>query len=1506
MIRRIALTLIALATLLVPARADASTAPAVTIKLLGVTAPARLGQPFACQVLITAKETATLSSFQLTSAFQTDVISHDAPSQPVLLSGRLNTRTLNVTLTPTGPRPGLRLVFLANGEKLVREFDFSTDRWDLATRPATLAPVPASVVIPEPPALRAEDARLQPVEREVRIEPVHPIRAAQPLAVEGAAGSGSRTVRGRFVYVRDDGETLPVDGMTVRIYDEDWDWDEHLGTTLTGVDGRYQMTVPVSEDEPDLYVEFESASSRVVVEDDYLEFNYIFRTGVKDDFSGSTADFGTLQPSGGIGRAVCHIFTNVTRGWRELAGNGWDTPSVDVQYPSSDWPHYDSDGEIHIPLEVEGVEHGWRAGTHLHEYGHHVMRSFFYTPDNSYDNGVCNHPDGDPGHCTWCEEDDGTAIKEGFADFISDMVARRHVGDYGHAMRRPYDREALSGCGEGAAWGNEPQYIEGYFAALLRDINDSENEDEPLQSGGEDQLTVGYQAILEAMNGGNHQGPNGFMDEFVERNPNLSRVALWNTFANNGFDVDEAAPGTSPYFESTSHNEGAQYSAVPDKTIDMTWQASSDDWSGAVEYSLQIAASPTMPDAIAEVTEGQSLARTLAAPGPGLWYITLRARDRAGKWSNSYNTAGPYRIRDYLPADLAFALFPPSGWDGSVTLRTNNTANAGSATSASFLPNGGNTYWNTTMINLGELGSGTTRTRFLVDGVQLDSVTTSSVAGGGQGFVLNQGPFVVSGGRHTAEVWADGAEAVAETSEDNNHSARQFVWDPSRLDPYTIHTMPSPPNRTAGHDALPIGTIAYSNCYGFEMSHIYTPPGGTISGTSTWTGVSAHPVTVSPLTDVDLRVFNSSGGSTSGFALARSVSERSPGLLDAVFTNRAINSDNTWDVGVTKDGYFGMPYRLQQEIPRGIQPGDSIEVTLEQDQMMKLYQFAVSAGEEGSYLVEVRGAPVFNNSITTLWFDDALETAGIEDYTRKATSDLNGRSSLLVTAFDQGTYLIALHRNPSSTQGPVTFGLKLRLAQPDPRPFTSYQWSAPLVPRSADDAAPGPATVSSTLTGDGTTYMNVSVRNDGSVMAGNVETDILWDGVRRTGPNFITFSGLDIRTAYDVAPTTIPGGRHTLWLETDPDDDVEESDEDDNVSGRQWVFEPPVRALDTPQWRKHGRAVEIGWSTLPEDDVVYFNQDGLRTPAFTSGMGHKWAGVSLMPIHGSDMDLWLHEKSTGSTDGFESPLTTSDWGKSVLDYVLVDFSNTSYRGFDAGMVRSDVPGVKDTAQYVSEVVGSQTLANPLAGVGSTTIGPGQLMDLYSLPLTFGSWTIRLAHNSHGASVDWGIALHKPGQSFQNRTDGRDRADWMSGSGLGEAITVNVDQPGDYALAVFKATSQDIDKSGIYSIVITSTSLDADPGTTPLATGLRSAAPDPFVHDVRFGIELAEPTDLQLEVHDVTGARRRVLAQGAWAAGRHSLLWDGRDDGGRAVPPGLYLVRMVAGDKVSTAKVVRTQ
>jgi hypothetical protein len=48
---------------------------------------------------------------------------------------------------------------------------------------------------------------------------------------------------------------------------------------------------------------------------------------------------------------------------------------------------------------------------------------------------------------------------------------------------------------------------------------------------------------------------------------------------------------------------------------------------------------------------------------------------------------------------------------------------------------------------------------------------------------------------------------------------------------------------------------------------------------------------------------------------------------------------------------------------------------------------------------------------------------------------------------------------------------------------------------------------------------------------------------------------------------------------------------------------------------------------------------------------------------------------------------------------------------------------------------------------------------------------------------------------------------------------------------------------------------------------------------------------------------RVLAEGMRPAGRHVVSWNGRDDQGRSLPPGVYWVRMALEQEVRTRRVV---
>jgi len=55
----------------------------------------------------------------------------------------------------------------------------------------------------------------------------------------------------------------------------------------------------------------------------------------------------------------------------------------------------------------------------------------------------------------------------------------------------------------------------------------------------------------------------------------------------------------------------------------------------------------------------------------------------------------------------------------------------------------------------------------------------------------------------------------------------------------------------------------------------------------------------------------------------------------------------------------------------------------------------------------------------------------------------------------------------------------------------------------------------------------------------------------------------------------------------------------------------------------------------------------------------------------------------------------------------------------------------------------------------------------------------------------------------------------------------------------------------------------------------------------------EPARVELEFTTLAGTVVRRLEPVSRSVGRHELHWDGRDDSGRLVPPGLYIYRFTA-------------
>lgn len=82
-----------------------------------------------------------------------------------------------------------------------------------------------------------------------------------------------------------------------------------------------------------------------------------------------------------------------------------------------------------------------------------------------------------------------------------------------------------------------------------------------------------------------------------------------------------------------------------------------------------------------------------------------------------------------------------------------------------------------------------------------------------------------------------------------------------------------------------------------------------------------------------------------------------------------------------------------------------------------------------------------------------------------------------------------------------------------------------------------------------------------------------------------------------------------------------------------------------------------------------------------------------------------------------------------------------------------------------------------------------------------------------------------------------------------------------------------------------------------------AAPNPFNPSTEIRFTMPADGFVSVTVHDVRGRSVRALAEGERSAGDHRVTFNGRDDGGRILPSGVYLVRVQSSGLVSWSKVV---
>lgn len=85
--------------------------------------------------------------------------------------------------------------------------------------------------------------------------------------------------------------------------------------------------------------------------------------------------------------------------------------------------------------------------------------------------------------------------------------------------------------------------------------------------------------------------------------------------------------------------------------------------------------------------------------------------------------------------------------------------------------------------------------------------------------------------------------------------------------------------------------------------------------------------------------------------------------------------------------------------------------------------------------------------------------------------------------------------------------------------------------------------------------------------------------------------------------------------------------------------------------------------------------------------------------------------------------------------------------------------------------------------------------------------------------------------------------------------------------------------------------------------IEAAYPNPFNPNVTIAFGLDRSGLVRATIYDLQGRRVRTLVQGELAAGRHTIGWNSLDDAGRPQPTGTYVLRIEAGGKLRSQKLL---
>ncbi len=829
--------------------------------------------------------------------------------------------------------------------------------------------------------------------------------------------------------------------------------------------------------------------------------------------------------------------------------------------------------------------------------------------------------------------------------------------------------------------------------------------------------------------------------------------------------------------------------------------------------------------------------------------------------------------------------FIPTGWNWPITPRPAADGTAASVPLPTTLTgNSAATWMNVSARNIGTTTAGTFHSETHLDGdVVVNGRNWISLTPGASSSANNGGPFTIPGGRHTLELRLDSTEVVAESNETDNNTARQWVWSPLEVPAGTRIARAAPPDPTGGWSSIPAGQDKYNNCDGLRLT-----------AGSGWDVLYTQVDDLSA--DYDCLVYTPSTGASSGFTTSFAASRRRGAGLDGAIISGHRAPGQSVDVGVERHAGTAT-YHVEHVASHPLVSGDSITITLGQDEMLRVFDVGL-AGGVGPIVVTAQLATTAP-SLQALWFDYTSFVSGsLTDFTASAASDGNGTLRLYADVPAPGSYGLVLMRDPDWGTGPRDLTLTVRHAYPDLVANTPAGWHSPLVPRMSMDGTPTAVALPDTLipyNSSAGAVLNWSFRNNSpAAMPSTTNADFLVDGVSCGSLQVPALAAWGACAENGTWRREYKAGRHTLVARADGNNAVREALEGNNTWGEQYCWGPflTLQTGDMGWWFTSGTNY-AGAGDITSGETFWPNSVGARMPAPASNVW--WAAVATAPYTDSDLDVSVHETLHGVKDGFAAPLAGSYLGGNAIDYVLVNYNLTTKRMLDVG-IQNYVGTTGGVVQYAPSTTimqtGDQTLPTYSPGANDFV----QLWEFYLTPACY------VIHVINQSPASLGLTLHNPTPVYQGRTSGISAQ--PKGPGIDTWLNTKVTTAGWYCIAVWRSDCFGGIGNGSYRLNIHSgASATPDQPTIPAATGIVGIHPNPFNPQTRIAFDLASNATVRLAVYDLQGALVRTLVSAALSAGSHEATWDGRDNDGRALASGTYLARLEADGMQQTQKLV---